>query len=206
MSSYERYPFTKLWLNRTIYTIEDNSIVELIDKEIKKKNSSDEIQYIFVTQIPCDKYSKMKEPYWGYPSVNYISMQSYNYEGQLVDRTVTSSPSFGKLSVFYGREKSQIRFKEGDIVEIADLYTEPRKPGIKLGKIIATPLDIIEQCGRFPGNYLSDAYKVALLNPNNMQLKKFSVPSINVFNPRFPISRELMDILNNVKVKESWEA
>lgn len=201
----ERYPFTALQIDKTIYTIDNNSIEELISKEIKRKDSFKKIQYIFVAQIPCDKYSKMKEPYWGYPRVNYISMLSYNYEGQLVDRTVTSSPSFGKLSVYYGREKSQIRFKEGDIVEIADLYTEPRNPGIKLGRIIATPLDIIEQCCKSPSNYLSDAYKVAILNPNNMQLKKFSVPSINVFNPRFPISRELMDILNNAKVKESWE-
>lgn len=203
----ERYPFTKLWLERTIYTIENNSIVELIDKEIKKKNSSDEIQYIFVTQIPCNKYSEIKYHYSGFPYLNYIFMRSYNYDGQLVDRTVTSSPFFGKLSVYYGRSLEQIRFNEGDIVEIADLYTEPCNPGIKLGRIIKRPLNIVEVCREDPNNcnYLSDAYKVAILNPKTMQLKKYSVPSINVFYPRFPISKELMDILNNAKVKESWE-
>ena len=64
----------------------------------------------------------MKEPYAFYPSSNYISMRSYDYSGELVDTTVVSSPGFGKLSRYHGRFKDQIRFKQGDIVEIADLY------------------------------------------------------------------------------------
>lgn len=203
----ERYPFTKLILRNTIYSMEEKSLQELIDKEVKKKDSSYEIQYIFVTQIPCNKYSTIKESYYGYPHENYISRRSYNFEGLLVDQTVASSPSVGKLSYYYGRTSEQIRFNEGDIVEIADLYTSQYNPSVKLGRIIAPPLNIFETCREFKHdlNYLKDAYEVAILEPENMQLKKIKVPAINVFYPRFPISKEIFDVLINAKVKEQWE-
>ncbi len=203
----ERYPFTRLWLKHTIYTIDDKSIEQLIDKEIRKKDAWDEIQYIFVTQIPCDKYATIKSRYSGYPAVNYITMRSYNYEGMLVDTTVSSSPGFGKLSKYYGRALDQIRFKKGDIVEIADLYTEPCSQGIKLGRIIGTPPNIVDACCKFSywDNYLDDVYKVAILDPKTLKLVSHSVPSINLFYPRFPISQELMEILKNAKAKELWE-
>ena len=191
----ERYPFSPLTLSKSIYTIDCNSIEELINKEIKRPNSFEMVQYIFVTQFPCGKSSTFNN-YFGFPKSNYISMRSYDYSGQLVDFTVTSSPGFGKLSKYYGRQKNQIRFDIGDIVEVADLYTFG--PMIKIGRVTKIPLDIVETCLTFQeedNQYLNDSYKIAVIYRESGELKEIYVPSINVFKPRFPVSKGIRDLL-----------
>lgn len=193
----ERYPFSPLSLFKSIYTIDYQFIEQLVGKEINRKDALNMIQYIFVTQLPCDKSSTVKEPYCGFPRYNYISMCSYDYKGQLVDTTVTSSPGFGKLSKYYGRQKSQIRFNVGDIVEVANLYRG--KPGVIIGRVKEVPLDIVDMY--FKRNivcnyYLEDSYRITIIDPETRKLKDMSVPSINVFYPRFPIPKAVLAELN----------
>lgn len=208
ISDIDRYPFTPLYLMRSIYCIDESSIKDLIKQETNKRDSLYLLQYFFVTQFPCDKYIRMKEPYAGHPSANYISMCSYDYNGDFVDTTAVSSPGFGKMSRYHGRLKDQIRFKQGDIVEVADLYECRGEPSIRIGRVIETPFDTIDEClltnGRFDNNYLSDAYKIAVLDPESKELKRRNIPAINVFHPRFPISKEIINILtdNNITVHD----
>lgn len=201
IADIDRYPFTPLYLMRSIYCIDESSIIDLIKQETNKRDSRYLIQYFFVTQFPCDRYIRMKEPYAGYPSANYISMCSYDYNGDFVNTTAVSSPGFGKMSRYHGRLKDQIRFKQGDVVEVADLYKCRGEPCIKIGRVMKTPLDTIDEClltyGRFDNNYLSDAYKIAVFDPESKELKRRIVPAINVFHPRFPISKDIINILTD---------
>ncbi len=196
----ERYPFSPLSLSKSIYTLKFHSIEPLINKEISRKNADEMIQYIFVTQFPCDKSSTVVEKYAHFPPYNYISMHSFDYKGHLVDSTVTSSPGFGKLSNYYGRQKDQIRFNEGDIVEVADLYFG--QPGMKIGRVKKAPLDIIDKCVGFKerNQYLEDSYEIGVIEPELSCLKRMSVPAINVFYPRFPIAKEVLDKLNKSEI------
>lgn len=131
-----------------------------------------------------------------------VSIKVYDESANLIEHTLCSNLRCDNepTEIFRRRIEHQMRFKPGDIVEVLEIWAESPAT-IKTAIITATPPSV-ERCWelkyKLPDDlYLGfedDVYEFITWNPQEANIS--SAHPVYLFKPRFPISEQRMNELN----------
>lgn len=140
-----------------------------------------------------------------------VAWWQYDNTGRMVDHSVCSSfHAFDKrtpVGKFFGRREEEIRFKEGDFVEVYDEDPITGQARVKIEKIVKSPNTVAEEweefdksqqgMGEYPfdGFYISDYFRNSLAD-NYLTGHYDEMAVKNLFSLTFPIPQEVKDEIN----------